>query len=61
VRAFYDNTDMLNTIREKMRIRGFGFDFETKYDQYDSEGNLKEEVEEPNYEAADGSEPEQDN
>ena len=48
VRAFYDNTDLLMTAREKMRIRGFGFDFETKYDQFDRNGNLKNEVADKN-------------
>ena len=31
-----------------MRIRGFGFDFETKYDQFDRNGNLKNEVADKN-------------
>jgi len=31
VRAFYDNEDLLMTVREKMRIRGFGHDWEKTY------------------------------
>lgn len=30
--AFYSNEDLLMTCREKLRVRGFGFDFENKYD-----------------------------
>jgi len=29
--ALYANTELVAALREKMRIRGFGFDFETKY------------------------------
>jgi len=47
VRAFYDNKDVLMTAREGMRIRGFGFDFETKYGKYDNEGNLMSDVADP--------------
>ena len=32
LRAFYGNTDMLMTMREKMKIRGCGFDFEHQHD-----------------------------
>ena len=42
VRAFYANTDLLQTMREAMRIRGYGFDFETKY-----YGQTGEEPEDP--------------
>ena len=31
LRALYGNTDLISAIREKMRIRGFGFKFETDY------------------------------
>ena len=31
LRALYENTDTLHVIREGLRIRGFGFDFEAKY------------------------------
>lgn len=31
IRALYDNKDLLASIRETMRIRGFGFDFERRY------------------------------
>ena len=31
VRAFYENKDLLMSTREKLRIRGFGFDFENNY------------------------------
>ena len=31
VRAFYENEDLLMTCREKMRIRGFGHEWENKY------------------------------
>jgi len=31
IRAFYSNQDLVMTIREKLRIRGCGFEFETKY------------------------------
>jgi hypothetical protein len=31
LRAFYGNTDLLMSVREKMRIRGCGFDFETQH------------------------------
>lgn len=33
IRTLYANTEVLMKLREKMRIRGFGFDFETKYQQ----------------------------
>jgi len=31
LRTLYGNTDLLMAIREKLRIRGFGFRFETDY------------------------------
>jgi len=31
LQTFYANTDLVMACREKLRIRGFGFDFETKY------------------------------
>lgn len=31
VRAFHANADLVRECREKLRIRGFGFEFETKY------------------------------
>lgn len=31
IRALYANTELLNKLREKLRIRGFGFAFETDY------------------------------
>lgn len=31
LQTFYANTDLVMACREKMRIRGFGFNFETKY------------------------------
>jgi hypothetical protein len=33
VDAFYDHEELLMETREKLRIRGFGFDFETRYNQ----------------------------
>lgn len=32
VRAFYENEDLVMTCRERMRIRGWGHDWETKYE-----------------------------
>lgn len=55
VRAFYDNQEILTKCREHLRIRGFGFDFETRYDQYDNSGNLVNEIAEDD-EASDTSE-----
>lgn len=52
VRAFYDNTDLLMTTRENLRIRGFDFDFERNYKNQNKESaeeedeNLKDEIEE---------------
>jgi hypothetical protein len=45
LRAFYNNQDLVMSIREKMRIRGCGFDFETKYkpSQSEIEDNLNSE------------------
>lgn len=37
VRKVYENTDLLMAIRESMKIRGFGFDFEKEYEQNESE------------------------
>lgn len=39
VEALYSDEERLRRIRESMRIRGFGFDFETKYTVADEEEN----------------------
>ena len=41
IEALYSDAELLRKIREHLRIRGFGFDFETRYtipDDDDSEG-----------------------
>jgi hypothetical protein len=35
--GFYANTDLVQSCREKLRIRGWGFDFETNYSPTDLE------------------------
>jgi RecA/RadA recombinase len=35
VNKFYENEELIMRCREKLRIRGFGFDFETHYDRPD--------------------------
>ena len=52
VETLYSDKDRLRKIRECLRIRGFGFDFETKYMVTDeSEGNRNVEVDESEEEA----------
>jgi hypothetical protein len=48
VHAFYENKDMLQAIRNDMKIRGFGFDWETAAMGLNSDGELSVEVDEPN-------------
>ncbi len=42
IEALYSDAELLRKIREHLRIRGFGFDFETQYtipdEEEDSEG-----------------------
>lgn len=47
LRAFYADEELLRSCREKLGIRGFGFEFETKYANFDTDGNLAVETEEP--------------
>jgi hypothetical protein len=47
VRALYDNEDLLMTIREKMRIRGFGHDWEKNYEGPEDMSEQESEDEKP--------------
>lgn len=52
VRAFYENKDMLQAIRNDMKIRGFGFDWETAATGLNESGELSNEVDEPDLESS---------
>lgn len=39
VDLFYANDELVMEAREALRIRGFGFDFETKYDRFENDGD----------------------
>lgn len=62
VEALYSNQDLLRKIREHLRIRGFGFDFETKYSVSGAEEPAPEvpddevAAEEPAQDSPDGTE-----
>ena len=58
VDALYSDDERLNRIREHLRIRGFGFDFETKYTVNEDEENasVPEEKEEQVEDKAEESE-----
>ena len=55
VEALYSNKDLLMKIREHLRIRGFGFEFETKYTMPEDD---EDEVVECEYPEAESVEPE---
>lgn len=44
VRAFYANTDLLMACREALRLRGFGFKFESSWQQQEADGQQAEEA-----------------
>lgn len=55
VKALYSNEELLMKIREHLRIRGFGFDFERKYtipDEDEESGTVQEEESAPVHEQA---------
>lgn len=54
LRAFYSHTDMLMTMREKLRIRGCGFGFETQFFKSNPSGELPPEPGESDDEAEAG-------
>jgi hypothetical protein len=55
VEALYSDEERLRKIRELLRIRGFGFDFETKYTMPEEEERTVEELEEDEQTASDDS------
>ena len=56
VEALYSDEERVKKIREHLRIRGFGFDFETKYTMPDEEGRTVETSDdEENNEEGEGS------
>lgn len=55
VEALYSDEERLRKIRELLRIRGFGFDFETKYTMPEEEERTVEELEEDEQTASDTS------
>lgn len=58
VKAFYANKELLNSCRENLRIRGFGFDFESKYmpSEEEVEDNTKSPKGESDLHGVEGSE-----
>ena len=54
VEALYSDAERLKHIREHLRIRGFGFDFETKYTMPEAEAKPVENEEEQSEEASHG-------
>jgi hypothetical protein len=55
VEALYSDEERLRKIRELLRIRGFGFDFETKYTMPEEEERTVEELEEDEQTVSDDS------